>query len=91
MYFAGKHSLGKCSLYYYISSKVSFSVTGYYFFRCQKSTFNLENNKCTCQRNFFGYHVPRSTYSIFRAMYLKDIYRTLNFQYVSELTSSLNL
>ena len=26
-----------------------------YFSRCQKSTFNLENNKCTCQANFFVY------------------------------------
>ena len=25
-----------------------------YFFGCQKSTFNLENNKCICQGNFFG-------------------------------------
>ena len=29
IYFTGKHSLGKCSLYYYISSKVSFSGAGY--------------------------------------------------------------
>ena len=27
-----------------------------YFFRCQKSTFNLENNKCICQGNIFAYH-----------------------------------
>ena len=26
------------------------------FFRCQKSTFNLENNKRICQGNFFVYH-----------------------------------
>ena len=49
-----------------------------YFFRFQKSTFNLENNKCICQGNFFVYHVTGSTYSgiIFRAS-LKDIYNTL--------------
>ena len=29
IYFARKYSLGKCSLYYYISSKVFFSVAGY--------------------------------------------------------------
>ena len=27
------------------------------FFRCQKSVFNLENNKLLCQGNFFVYHV----------------------------------
>ena len=89
IYLARKHSLGRCNLYYYISSKVFFSVAGYlrrknetptsiwtrfgevdvalwseilsnkvgilisvliamnYFSRYQKSTFNLENNKCT--------------------------------------------
>ena len=25
-----------------------------YFFRCQKSTFNLQNNKCICQGNFLS-------------------------------------
>ena len=29
IYFTVKHSLGKCSLYYYISSKAFFSVAGY--------------------------------------------------------------
>ena len=29
IYFARKHCLGKCNLYYYISSKVFFSVAGY--------------------------------------------------------------
>ena len=29
IYFALKYSLGKCSLYYYISSKVFFIVAGY--------------------------------------------------------------
>ena len=99
IYFARKHCLGKCSLYYYIASKFLFSVAGYLkwsnetpttiqiciglvvdvllwpkilgnrvniltlvlnvmdnFFRSQKSTFNLENNKCICQGNLFIYH-----------------------------------
>ena len=29
IYFPRKHSMGKCTLYYYISSKISFSVAGY--------------------------------------------------------------
>ena len=29
IYFAQKHGLGKCSLYYYISGKVFFSIAGY--------------------------------------------------------------
>ena len=32
--------------------------------KCQKSNFNLENNKCICQENLFIYQVTRSTYSI---------------------------
>ena len=54
-----------------------------YFFRCQKSASNLENNKCICQVNVSIYHVTGSTYSriIFRAMYT----------YVSELPILLNL
>ena len=102
VYFARKHNLRKCSLYYYFPSQVFFSVAGYskrsnetptsiqiciglvdvvlwpkivssrvrnltsvlmvmvYFFRCQKSAFNLENNKCICQGNFFVYHVTGS-------------------------------
>ena len=42
-----------------------------HFFRCQKSTFNLENNDCLCQGKFFVYHVTGSTYSgiLFGAMY----------------------
>ena len=34
-----------------------------HFFRCQKSVFNLENNKLLCQGNFFIYHVTGSIYS----------------------------
>ena len=34
-----------------------------YFVRRQKSTFDLENEKCICQGNFFVSHVIRSTYS----------------------------
>ena len=64
-----------------------------YFFWNQKCTFNLENNKCISQRNFFVYHVTGSTYSsiIFLAMYiyLKDTYKTMKrireVQFVSEL------
>ena len=36
-----------------------------YFFGCQKSTFNLENNKCICQGNLFAYHVTGSAYSTY--------------------------
>ena len=50
-----------------------------YFFRCQKSAFNLENSKCICQINFFVYHVTGSTYStiIFQAKYISRIYTKL--------------
>ena len=58
-----------------------------YFFRCQKSPFNLENKKCLCPGNYFAYQVIGCTYSriIFRAMrisfelcvYLNDISKTL--------------
>ena len=34
-----------------------------YFFRCQKSTFSVENNKHIYTGNFFVYHVTGSTYS----------------------------
>ena len=34
-----------------------------YFSRCQKSAFNLKNNKCICQGNFFVYHITGSSYS----------------------------
>ena len=33
-----------------------------YFFRCQKSIFNLQNNKCICQGNFFVYHATGPIY-----------------------------
>ena len=67
-----------------------------YFFRCQKSTLNLENNKCICQGIFFVYHVTGSTYKrIILQVYLEDIYKTLKgigkIQFVSELTTLLNL
>ena len=50
-----------------------------YFFRCQKSTFNLENNKCICQGNCFVYHVSGSTFSgiIFRVMCISSMYTKL--------------
>ena len=79
--FARKQNLGKCSFYYYISSKgfqcsrilctgfvdiilwpkilgnildilTSILIATDYFFRCQKSNFNLKNNKCICQIYF---------------------------------------
>ena len=60
-----------------------------FFFRYQKKTFNLENNKCICQGNFFTY-----SRIIFLA-YLKDIYKTLKgmgqILFVSELKILLNL
>ena len=54
--------------------------------KCQKSNFNLENNKCICQENLFIYQVTRSTYSIiiFSIIFLCEfkgyiyIYETLN-------------
>ena len=57
----------------------------HYIFRCQKSTFNLENNKCVCQGNCFAYHVTGSRIFYTRILlqnyfpsyaYLKDIYKT---------------
>ena len=36
-----------------------------YFFGCQKSIFNLENNKGICQGSFFAYHVTEFTYSTY--------------------------
>ena len=50
-----------------------------FFFRCQKSSFDLENNKCICQGKYFLYHVTGSTYSriIFRATYISWIYAKL--------------
>ena len=69
-----------------------------YFFGCQKSTFNLENNKCICQGNFFGLqrnwiYLLQNCFSSY--VYVKDIYKTLNgigkIQFVSELTILLNL
>ena len=50
-----------------------------YFFRCQKSSFNVENNKCLCQRNSFLYRVTGSTCSrvIFRAVFISRIYTKL--------------
>ena len=70
-----------------------------YFFRCLKSTFNLENSKCICQENVFVYHVTGSTYSIdllfLSYAYLKAIHKTLKgtgkIQFVLELIISLNL
>ena len=68
-----------------------------YFFRCQKSTFDLESNKCICHGNLFVNGGTGSTYSriLFRAMYIKDIYRTLKgigkIKFVSELKILLNL
>ena len=51
----------------------------YCFFRCQKSTCNLENNECISQGNIFVYHVTGSTYSriIFRALYVSRMYTKL--------------
>ena len=34
-----------------------------YFFRCQESTFNLENKKMHISRKYFSLHVTESTYS----------------------------
>ena len=52
-----------------------------YFFGCQKSIFNLENNKGTCQGSFFAYHVTEFTYSTYlhfsSYVYLKDIYKRI--------------
>ena len=59
-----------------------------YFFICQKSTSNLENNKCICQGNIFVYHVtgPRPVdlrsrnllqNYILSYVHLKNIYKTL--------------
>ena len=69
-----------------------------YFFGYQRSTFNLENNKCICQGSFFVYNVTGSTYSRFffsSYVYLKAISKTLKGtvkpQFVSELTILLNL
>ena len=74
----------------------------YFFFGCQKNTFNLENNKCICQVNFFVYQITGSTFSTYLLfssyVYLKDICKTLRRvkgigqnQLVSKLTILLNL
>ena len=73
-------------------------------FRCQESTFNLQNNNSYVKEKFFVYHVTRSTYSriIFQAMYIsriyiyrKDICKNLKgigkIQFISELKILLNL
>ena len=74
----------------------------YFFFGCQKNTFNLENNKCICQVNFFVYQITGSTFSTYLLFSsyvdLKDICKTLKGvkgigqnQLVSKLTILLNL
>ena len=74
----------------------------YYFFVCQKNTFNLKNNKCICQVNFFVYQITGSTFSAYLLfssyVYLKNICKTLKGvkgigqnQLVSKLTILLNL
>ena len=73
-----------------------------YFFGYQENTFNLENNKCICQVNFFIYQITGSTFSTYLLfssyLYLKDICKTLKGvkgigknQFVSKLTNLLNL
>ena len=67
-----------------------------YFFKCQKSNFNLENNVCICQGDFL---LPRNwiyllkNYSSSYA-YLKGIYKTLKgigkIEFGSESTILLN-
>ena len=56
-----------------------FTAMGY-FFRGEKSTFNLKNNICICQRSFSVYHVTGSTYFriIFRAMCISRTYTKLS-------------
>ena len=68
-----------------------------YFFGCQKSTLDLENEQMLMSRIFFAYHATGTIYSNFlcRAMYIsKDIYKTVKglgkIQFVSELTILLN-
>ena len=50
-----------------------------YFFGCQKSTFDLENEQMLMSRIFFAYHVTETIYSNFlsRAMYISRIYTKL--------------
>ena len=69
-----------------------------YFFKCQKSIFNLENNKCIRQVNVFSLpcnciYLLQNYFSSY--VYLKDIYKTLKgigkIQFVSELTTLLDL
>ena len=52
-----------------------------YFFRYQKSAFNLENNKCICLGNFFVYTqldllAPELFFELCISLLL-DIYKTL--------------
>ena len=73
-----------------------------YFFRCQRSTVNLENKKYICQGMFFCLPlITGSTYSriIFRTMnisstYIKNVWKEVvqeKIQFVPELTILLNL
>ena len=86
----------------YLGSKLgiltSVLIAMNYFFKCQKITFNLENNKCICRGNFFC--LPRDLIYLLQNyflsyVYLKDINKALEktgkIQFVSELAILLNL
>ena len=69
-----------------------------FFFRCQKSICNPENNKCACQENFESLphnwiYLLLNYFSSY--VYLKGIHKILKgigkFQVVSELAILLNL
>ena len=70
-----------------------------YFLGCQKSTYNLENNKCICQEKFVVYHLYDWIYLLqnyfLSYVCLKDIYKTFKgtgkIQFVSEPSILLNL
>ena len=48
-----------------------------YFFRRQKSTFNLENNKCIYEGNFFVYNATDQLTPEFFSTYISRIYTKL--------------
>ena len=85
IYFTVKHSLGKCSLYYYISSKAFFSVAGYLKRGNETPTSiqiwiglvdvaNADVKEIFClSRNWI--HLLRSYF--LSSVYLKQIYKTL--------------
>ena len=64
-----------------------------YFFRCQESTFNLENNKCIYQGFFFclsrnWIYLLKNSFPSY--VFHKDVYKALKgnekIQFASELT-----